>query len=260
MYDTRQDCPTETLRFPTRPIADATVADMEMPPAPRRDSGEAATIYDEGIATRQWDQSRSQWIVTIESYEDLPKVAWGEKEARHTYRFPDGCPVKISSLMLNRKQSMVWHLLRGSLTEFRETMSANATADEFPEGQWTFAGYANLWQESRDYELAIMMTMAPEKRMHVYSMIQKYSRLMEVHHCRAIWFRAVVVGSSSLTGEMRVRIIGGAVVDTPEGTILDAASEGIRWEVAEGLIGNEEPSGVPAVMSELFAAEICLCA
>ena len=54
MYDARTDCPAGTLRFPTRPIDDAAIADLEMTPVPRGDSTEAATIYDEDVATRQW--------------------------------------------------------------------------------------------------------------------------------------------------------------------------------------------------------------
>ena len=94
--------------------------------------------------------------------------------------------MKISSLMLSRRQVQVRNLLRGSLTEFCQTLNAEGLKEEFPEGQWTFLSYANLWAESRNYEGSIMMTMEPEKRMHVYNVIQAYNRLMERHHNKSM--------------------------------------------------------------------------
>ena len=95
-----------------------------------------------------------------------------------------------------------------------------------------------------------MMTMEPEKRMHVYNVIQAYNRLMECHHSRSVWFFATVMGSSSLTGEMQVKITGGSIVDAPEGTILDDASEVIRHQIIAEVVGVETMSNVPAVMTE----------
>ena len=94
------------------------------------------------------------------------------------------------------------------------------------------------------------MTMEPEKRMHVYNVIQAYNRLMECMQSRAMWFRATVMGSSSMTGEMQVKIIGGDIVDPPMQSILDDAHEVIRQQIIGEVVGVETLSNVPAVMTE----------
>ena len=136
-YDTRIDCPSEMLRFPTRAIADLADGALEMTPVPR-EASDAATIYEENIQTRQWDSSRSQWIVTIETEDDLTKIVRSERDARHTYRFSAECPVEISSLMLSRRQVQVWKLLRGSLTEFWQTLNAEGMKENFQMGNGRF--------------------------------------------------------------------------------------------------------------------------
>ena len=95
-----------------------------------------------------------------------------------------------------------------------------------------------------------MMTMEPEKRMHVYNVIQAYNRLMECIQSRAMWFRVTVMGSSSMTGEMQVKIIGGDIVDAPMQAVLDGEHEVIRQQIIGEVVASETMSNVPAVMTE----------
>ena len=58
------------------------------------------------------------------------------------------------------------------------------------------------------------------------------------------------MGSSSLTGEMQVEIIGGSIVDAPVETIWDGASKVIRHQIIAEVVAVETMSNVPAVMTE----------
>ena len=167
----------------------------------------------EGWEEPQWDATKNRWQTRIDSIEDFTKVVWSETGPRYGLIAGGGIPQKIARLFINPQQMEAWKMLRSSLSEFIQVMKAKKLTDEFVGGRWSFQAYAKLRADAKEFEIVMLMTMEAEKRQYAATLIREHEHCSNQAWFKNAWFRAVVHGSSAMTGEMEVEIVGAEVID-----------------------------------------------
>ena len=249
-YDTRKDCPEETRRFPTRLLDEDQHDDMDtLDAAGGNNTDDAQTM--EGWEDPQWDGQNNRWQTTIDKFEDFLKVQWTDHGPRYRLIIGLNLEQKIGKLFVHRNQAKAWKTLRGSLSDFVSTMRAEQVMDEFPGGVWSFAAYAKLWADAKEFEPFLLMTMEAEKRFYALKLLEEYDWCMNRDWSRQAWFRATVVGSCALTGEMQVIVIGAEIPKFVGDEYMISDEESNRFvQFGDQMVRDKQEICVPALMAE----------